>query len=991
MIENYAYSDLGLFIGMTTVPIHLHTKKFYKKELDSLVKRYRKNLCENIGCDGNADFACYNPKGYYIFGKFDIAFITLIDDFEVCGRTFRPYNYTIRQDNNESNPRLNLNAFDHKILAGKFIERARTTENEAPIIANARDTFLRKNKRFPFFCICEVKLNNILLMQNGYDPLHRAFREYFFNGAEGGNIYTFSDDSTGVESKVLLIETFGTSEFILLIFSNSIYRITDVVMELRSLHFSDNEIKPRGSAENILVEQTNSTYGVDYDLFLENLKSCSKQLSKSGLDDFSFKVNKTPRGWKYLNPSNDEEIAISTRWFVPPKTIYNSATSNGQDDVQNILVGLGDLILKSKEQLPVIEALGNLINEYANMVESCRPEHFLTEARSYPVVMKSMTKLKERFHSENGTDSSDNSNGVFKRSCSNWLLNSTEISEIENSLREAGVAKIVRNKIAKIISNYNTVVSNPILFLSFLDITNFLKNDLRVTLKHWGFKDLPTHVKNEFLKNKFLYYEKAFNNRFFQSTFTKELTDFNSEYFGSMHQIMSAFTFAYKSFSKLFTGADKNSDYVVVGSTPVIQSTKSFIRIGYFHLLQSEGFAAICCHETMNYFYDKLNKQSLKQYDVFSKKEQDNGSTDRLNELFEKAGFTDEPFSSVMDYNKVGCPLLNKFKERLSKKYETIKENESKNSTAESDKRWANDYLLNKHLLDEFFDDTLVLKYFVKDILTLYLSYLGDKHLFELWHCQYFLQLPMNYQSDRMIRDDKFCIFLLRMMFVLSDVQDEDGAPIINNYYLNRESLPSFIAPNKILQHQWFTYFGKIRWIVEEMLYDPGIRELKYAIENWAKQLFLYGNSDYLREEEYSKDDSVKEYEDMVSEIGGKTQSIIDKLKKGELVLKDTSESRFRFAVEMIYAFLKHYQEDYWSNMSQEKLLMRDDKGRAQTKNSKSKFNGNYAKMLVDRQGGFFCIDARTRREIFRMRVTFVKSLWNESLLVKRDEFLIPT
>ena len=88
------YSGLGVMVGFTTFPIDEDIPCFYENEVEKLFNWYKKSLNSNLLEEKDSDFIkyVYKPKAYYIFGKFDLIFISLIDDYEICGRTFRPFN-----------------------------------------------------------------------------------------------------------------------------------------------------------------------------------------------------------------------------------------------------------------------------------------------------------------------------------------------------------------------------------------------------------------------------------------------------------------------------------------------------------------------------------------------------------------------------------------------------------------------------------------------------------------------------------------------------------------------------------------------------------------------------------------------------------------------------------------------------------------------------------------------------------------------------------
>jgi len=94
----------------------------------------------------------------------------------------------------------------------------------------------------------------------------------------------------------------------------------------------------------------------------------------------------------------------------------------------------------------------------------------------------------------------------------------------------------------------------------------------------------------------------------------------------------------------------------------------------------------------------------------------------------------------------------------------------------------------------------------------------------------------------------------------------------------------------------------------------------------------------------------------------------------------------------MIYSFLKYYDNEIW--IDDKETLLKRNKGKTVIKNvidENKKITvlapQNYASILIDRQGGLFCFDSKRRKEIFRMRTVFLKSLWDVSLKDMNREF----
>jgi len=932
---NSSYSDVGIFIGLTTFEINNNLHNFFDHEIRLIFNRYRKELYKNLNPKPDKkDFEIYyNPTPYYIFGKFDIAFISFIDDFEICGRSFRPFSGT--RFNNGKNIDLNAEAFDYKIIAGS-VPKGQSNSKKL-----AQKTFLKKkSNNLPFIAISTLKINNTLLLKTGYEKVNNHFRSFFelFSRKKKNN-----SKKNDVHLEMILIETFGSLEYTIVFFSNSFDIITDSILQIREL--SSNDLNLNIGNENLnLFDYTNSTYGFDFELFTVNLKSSKNKFIIP--DSFIFPKN--------------ELIDLNTSWYIKPGYL-DKVTENRNI---NVSLGIGDLITQTKNKSNTLNVLHSLIIEYRKLIETENYRNIF-ESRSLPTKNKSKSELLNLL---DGYKNSIPTSDFFEKNKKKWIIGSQEIYEIERDLRKLGIAKIIRNKIIKIISNYNNAVSNPLLFIFFLDLTNFLKITFRQSIKQY-FKDTKNRKTTKdrltlTLRKSFMHLENAYNNRFFQSSAVEDITDLNSEYFGAIHQTIAGYDLIYKTYNEIFEGPN-SSNIIIVGSIPKISSTKYFIKINYFHVFQPEIFAAICCHETTNYFFDKLSK------DIFFKNAKKSEYLANQQKVFNKtinllidAGFKVEDYTNFKDkpekQNKIVKNIL------------SILENKE-------------DYFIHKEYVERYLKPNIrLLKYFAKDIITLKVGYCNEPELFNLWHWNYFLQIPLNYINEDEINEERFNVFLLRMMFVLSDYDDKGIN--FHNFYAGQIE-----APNPILQKLWTRDFKHASWLISNMFKDE---KIKAIINNYKSTLSEFGEMLSIYADNNNKAGSSRTYDEVINRIKGSKSIIYKKISKklenGQAVKYQSRLSYFTQVSRLNYTILKDYELTW---LGKESFLHRNE-GLAKLDTCKYQeffFNQDSKKLsdiLVDRQGGLFSNSFEGRKAQFIKRTAFLKSLWELSLQKKKQNFL---
>ena len=140
--------DAGIFIGLITLPIQ-HEMTFYKNEIEEgIFGTYKKAVRGNFEKIKDKRFlkeydeCFYLPKPYYLFGRYDMAILSLIDDFEFCSRTFHSFDPMT----SSAGKKPYLENFKHQVITGptpKFSEKE-------SVVDMARQTFLHK-KNFHLF------------------------------------------------------------------------------------------------------------------------------------------------------------------------------------------------------------------------------------------------------------------------------------------------------------------------------------------------------------------------------------------------------------------------------------------------------------------------------------------------------------------------------------------------------------------------------------------------------------------------------------------------------------------------------------------------------------------------------------------------------------------------------------------------------------------------------------------------------------------------
>ena len=112
-------------VGFISRPFENQKDFIHREFRDGLFRSYRKGIINNLAKEDKAVDSeqgsetyqeqirryLYNCRAYYIFGRFDIALLSLCDDFDIAGRGFRPYNHINFQ--REAHPPYKAENFDY--------------------------------------------------------------------------------------------------------------------------------------------------------------------------------------------------------------------------------------------------------------------------------------------------------------------------------------------------------------------------------------------------------------------------------------------------------------------------------------------------------------------------------------------------------------------------------------------------------------------------------------------------------------------------------------------------------------------------------------------------------------------------------------------------------------------------------------------------------------------------------------------------------------
>jgi len=188
------------------------------------------------------DAQFYDPRAYVLLSNFDLAFISLIEGYEFPVQRFRPFDPLWPRGRNtrrtDDRPTSEFRSFPHRTIVGPGPVWGKRTD----IVKKANETFLLpRPKRPPLIGICQIKLNNSLLLGAGGTFLRCMSKAILsrwharFRSSESKE-YRYTRPG---QTRIIILESYAWHEFTLLIFSDSFNKIRDLVKIIQGMTLLD--------------------------------------------------------------------------------------------------------------------------------------------------------------------------------------------------------------------------------------------------------------------------------------------------------------------------------------------------------------------------------------------------------------------------------------------------------------------------------------------------------------------------------------------------------------------------------------------------------------------------------------------------------------------------------------------------------------------------------------------------------------------------------
>lgn len=566
---------------------------FKEKQAVKKLKSIYSNHRESINCHNQIrkiNNGLFDPIFYHVWGDFSVVAISINDDYYFASKVLKPY--TGAQESNDL-------LFKHQLSTGPLL----LDSINIPKLAS------KKYNRY-FCCISQIKLNNALLIGNGFDLVIEAVEA--IKKQLGKN----------KEITYLISFNYGWNELNLVMFSdkiNLLFATLSNIHELKltkSLLFS-NSIKSNWLKKNMetsLFSKIHTTFGFNPNLLNEDISRI----------DFS-------------------QCKLTCRFHIQPGSFSyfrNLLLKNkiiGKEEKFAWIVGKGVAILN----------LGSKLDVYINLVRGIesiyRPETNGND--KFDCLKRIKTFLFTPLLEESKINEDRKGKAtklIHPKIYDLFMFSSTYIRQVDSKLKELNLSKILSERIIRLLINYNHALNDRIIYIFFIGLNKHLDDLIQSILKINP--DDKAYAINKIFDEDNLHklvdgFEQAIWSRIYQTHLFGDFTDLTTEYSGGIQQIILSYENyyryiygeMYKILNKVLSStenslSDEDVQIVSISSLSHVTSREKAIELNPIFIYQPELFLSVVSHEALNFFQIKKNVKSFEAILPISNLHRDNAS-----------------------------------------------------------------------------------------------------------------------------------------------------------------------------------------------------------------------------------------------------------------------------------------------------------------------------------------------------------------------------
>lgn len=535
----------------------------------------------------------YKPGIYHLFGNYDVAFISFIDNYKFAQKLLRP---------EKVGTDFKSNTF--QIITG---------------ITLATSDDFETDQQPKFVSVCNLKLNNGLLIGNGQE---------YINAVTTLIKETIAEYNKGSDIKVTyaLMQSFSWAELCLVIFCDKVKGIPDIITELRGK-------KVEALNDDIVTTiKSNSLYSsiLDKSSQIDDCHIFSDSHSYFGVkfSDFENEIN------------IDDELITETEWMVKPghiedltRSLFHKDKKIFNQDVQNkayFIHGKTDYTIQPEgKPSQSIQFNQRLFRELIKKKSDIH--HHVRKVKTRVFFDTEEYKKGEiDTNQENEAKLFENVKPIsLYNKCIELSFTKDKLTEINGKLEKMKVSRQIRDKVSKVFNNYNTGIKDPVLFTFFLDFHPFmikleeLISAIESTIdKQWeNFKETQydkISTIEKYLDKYISVFEEGYHIRMLNCYMYEEIDDFDLDFNSSIQQLLTTYNTLIYELAKTFDTFKKDK-YAPVVSLNLKQTVSNLISINYnvYHLTTPELVFSTIIKEIFN-SYEETIRQDEKSKSIYT-------------------------------------------------------------------------------------------------------------------------------------------------------------------------------------------------------------------------------------------------------------------------------------------------------------------------------------------------------------------------------------
>lgn len=549
-------------------------------------------------CQKRNKFHLYhNPVKYHIFGKYDIAFISLAENFSLSNKVFLP----TRIDNGYKPGYIKSH-----VLSGIPLKcNGKSTEKKFENLLGYGPIDISKDSSF--LCISNLKVNNSFLLGNGLTFLSLVKR-----GIE--NI--LGDDIISI-----IVMSFASSEISLVLFSDDIEVLKSKILNIRGMKIDCLKDLGEDLIRKIL---TNSTIpDKEDDLSIKYLNS---HLFSDSQSFFGVKLDEnndwTVKAHPDFNTKIEWEIRPGHEKFVHKILSNTDNNINYEKNEINFIPGKTDFCFnfeESTKNLSLNYEINNLLRRPNSESES-EIGKLIDHVRS--IKTKIFFDAKETIKKIDENPGKKSSQEVIRDSIVTPLR---EIHKLRLMLKKLKISNELTNRIIKVVFNFDSAIQNPLVYNLFIDLLAFVQylkeyikllsidvdkyfngdTNVAVDSVHSIEKKLSTLVKN---------FEDAYNLRYINNYSFDEVSDFLIDYNSPIQQIITSFDNYFKSLYSSLVGREIANRNITLVNELQTKATQFSVNFAIYNLYEP-GVLFYCATKEIYTAYFKTEKLKQLYYD----------------------------------------------------------------------------------------------------------------------------------------------------------------------------------------------------------------------------------------------------------------------------------------------------------------------------------------------------------------------------------------